>query len=173
MTSTYCLCGPLFLAVGVPRQGRKRFPRSAHVVPAVPIGPERWCCVAPSCGFSPVGAMRQETRHDAMCPRNAHADAVCITPETRGGAARAAHTLQRCHGTWHLTAGRSWASIARSLEVVQCWYTGKALAMAELPRLNGIIKALEEGDGALVGSAPAGGRHPTSRPGGYHGRCPV
>jgi hypothetical protein len=29
--------------------------------------------------------------------------------------------------------------------------------MAELPRLNGIIKALEEGSVAFVGSAPADG----------------
>ena len=33
--------------------------------------------------------------------------------------------------------------------------TAKELAMAELPRLNGIIKALEEGSVAFVGSAPA------------------
>ena len=35
--------------------------------------------------------------------------------------------------------------------------------MAELPRLNGIIKALEEG-GAFVGAAPADGAAGTSAP---------
>jgi hypothetical protein len=34
--------------------------------------------------------------------------------------------------------------------------------MAELPRLNGIIKALEEGGVAFVGSAPADGGAGTS-----------
>src|SRR2546427_3636156 len=36
--------------------------------------------------------------------------------------------------------------------------------MAELPRLNGIIKALEEGSVAFVGSAPADGAAGTSAP---------
>ena len=36
--------------------------------------------------------------------------------------------------------------------------------MAELPRLNGIIKALEEGGVAFVGSAPADGAAGTSAP---------
>ena len=36
--------------------------------------------------------------------------------------------------------------------------------MAELPRLNGIIKALEEGGVAFVGSAPADGAAGTNAP---------
>jgi 4-hydroxy-2-oxoheptanedioate aldolase len=36
--------------------------------------------------------------------------------------------------------------------------------MAELPRLNGIIKALEESSVAFVGSAPADGATGTSAP---------
>ena len=36
--------------------------------------------------------------------------------------------------------------------------------MAELPRLNGIIKALEEGQVAFVGSGPADGQAGTSAP---------
>jgi hypothetical protein len=36
--------------------------------------------------------------------------------------------------------------------------------MAELPRLNGIIKALEEGTVAFVGAAPADGAAGTSAP---------
>ena len=36
--------------------------------------------------------------------------------------------------------------------------------MAELPRLNGIIKTLEEGGVAFVGSAPADGAAGTSAP---------
>ena len=36
--------------------------------------------------------------------------------------------------------------------------------MAELPRLNGIIKALEEGGVAFVGAAPADGAVGTSAP---------
>src|SRR5262245_13375468 len=91
---------------------------------------------------------------------------LCHTASQTGyPEARSSYTGSRYPSTRrasHDTDGSS--RIAPALDVVQDWDRGEEWVMAELPRLNGIIKALEEGDVAFVGAAPADGAAGTNAP---------